>query len=76
MNQRKIGALLSYATIGLQNLVGLLYTPYLLRMLGKSEYGLYSLVKSIISYLTLLDFGFGDAVVRYTAKFRAEGKKI
>lgn len=76
MNQRKIGALLSYATIGLQNLVGLLYTLYLLRMLGKSEYGLYSLVKSIISYLTLLDFGFGDAVVRYTAKFRAEGKKI
>lgn len=44
MNQRKIGALLSYATIGLQNLVGLLYTAYLLRMLGKSEYGLYSLV--------------------------------
>jgi O-antigen/teichoic acid export membrane protein len=76
MNQRKIGALLSYATIGLQNLVGLFYTPYLLRMLGKSEYGLYSLVKSIISYLTLLDFGFEDAVVRYTAKFRAEGKKI
>lgn len=75
MNQRKIGALLSYATIGLQNLVGLLYTPYLLRMLGKSEYGLYSLVTSIISYLTLLDFGFGDAVVRYTAKFRAEGKR-
>ena len=74
MNQRTIGALLSYATIGLQNLVGLLYTPYLLRMLGKSDYGLYSLVTSIISYLTLLDFGFGDAVVRYTAKFRAEGK--
>ena len=74
MNQRKVGAILSYATIGLQNLVGLLYTPYLLRMLGKSEYGLYSLVTSIISYLTLLDFGFGDAVVRYTAKYRAEGK--
>lgn len=74
MNQRKIGALLSYATIGLQNLVGLVYTPYLLRMLGKSEYGLYSLVTSIISYLTLLDLGFGDAVIRYTAKYRAEGK--
>ena len=73
MNQRKFGAILSYATIALQNLVGLLYTPYLLRMLGKSEFGLYSLVTSVIAYLTLLDFGFGNAVTRYTAKFRAEG---
>ncbi len=75
MNQRKSGAILSYVTIGLQNLVGLLYTPYLLRMLGKSEYGLYSLVTSIIAYLTLLDFGFGDAVIRYTARNKAQGKK-
>lgn len=73
MNQRKVGAALSYVTIGLQNIVGLLYTPYLLRMLGKSEFGLYSLVTSIIAYLTLLDFGFGNAVTRYTAKYKAEG---
>lgn len=71
-NQRKLGALLSYVTIALQNVVGLVYTPFLIRMLGKSDYGLYSLVTSIISYLTLLDFGFADAVVRYTAKYRAE----
>ena len=73
MNQRKVGAALSYVTIGLQNVVGLLYTPYLLRMLGKSEFGLYSLVTSVIAYLTLLDFGFGNAVTRYTAKYKAEG---
>lgn len=76
MNQRKIGALLSYSTIALQNIVGLAYTPYLLRMLGKSEYGLYSLVTSIIAYLTLLDFGFGDTIIRYTAKYRAEQKTL
>lgn len=46
----------------------------MLRMLGQNEYGLYSLVSSIIAYLTLLDFGFGPAVIRYTAKYRAEGK--
>ena len=55
--------------------VGLLYTPYMLRMLGQSEYGLYSLAASIIAYLTVLDLGFGNAIVRYTAKFRAEGKQ-
>ena len=74
MNQIKTGILLNYATIGLTMLLGLLYTPYMLRMMGQSEYGLYSLVASVIAYLTIMDFGFGNAIVRYTAKFRAENK--
>lgn len=75
MNQIKAGAILNYVIIGLNTLVGLAYTPYMLRCLGQNEYGLYSLVASVIAYLTILDFGFGNAIVRYTAKFRAEGKK-
>lgn len=75
MNQIKAGAVLNYVIIGLNTLVGLAYTPYMLRCLGQNEYGLYSLVASVIAYLTLLDFGFGNAIVRYTAKFRAEGKQ-
>lgn len=74
MNQLKAGALLNYVLLGLNSLVGLLYTPYMLRMMGQSEYGLYSLVASVIAYITIMDFGFGNAIVRYTAKFRAEGK--
>lgn len=73
-NQLKAGATLNYVVIILNTLVGLLYTPYMLRMLGQSEYGLYSLVASVISYLTVLDLGLGNAIIRYTAKFRAEGK--
>lgn len=73
-SQLKIGALLSYVVLALQNLVGLVYTPFMLRMLGKSEYGLYSIAASIVAYLTILDLGFGNAIVRYTAKYRAEGK--
>lgn len=74
VNQLKAGALLSYVSIALNMVIGLLYTPYMLRMLGQSEYGLYSLAASLIAYLTVLDLGFGNAIVRYTAKFRAEGK--
>ena len=74
VNQLKAGAILSYLVLGISNIVGLLYTPYMLRMMGKSEYGLYALVGSVIAYLTILDFGFGNAIIRYTAKFRAEGK--
>lgn len=75
VNQIKAGAILNYVNIALNAILGLLYTPYMLGMLGKNEYGLYSLVASVISYLTLFDFGFGSAVVRYTAKFRAERKE-
>ena len=75
MNQLKAGAALNYVSICLNMVVGLIYTPYMLRMLGQSEYGLYSLAASIIAYLTILDLGFGNAIVRYTAKFRAEGKR-
>lgn len=76
MNQLKAGATLNYTVIVLNILVGLLYTPFLLRMLGQSDYGIYSLVASVISYLTVLDLGFGNAITRYTAKFRAEGKTV
>lgn len=74
-SQLKIGALLSYVVLALQNLVGLVYTPFMLRMMGKSEYGLYSIAASIVAYLTILDLGFGNAIVRYTAKYRAENKR-
>lgn len=73
-NELKAGAALNYFTILLSTLVGLLYTPFMLRIMGQSEYGLYSLIASIIGYLTILDLGFGNAIVRYTAKFRAQGK--
>ena len=73
-NQRKSGAILSYISIIVSTLVQLLYTPFLIRMLGQSEYGLYSLIYSIIGYLTVLDLGFGNAIVVYTSKYRAQKK--
>ncbi len=73
--QRKMGAILSYVSIIISTLIQLLYTPFLIRMLGQSEYGLYSLVNSIIGYLTVLDLGFGNAIIVYTAKYRANNDK-
>lgn len=73
-SQLKAGAILNYVSIAINMVIGLVYTPYLLRSLGQSEYGLYSLATSLIAYLTVLDLGFGNAIVRYTAKYRAEGK--
>ncbi len=75
-SQIKAGAALSYVIIAINIAVGVLYTPYMLRALGQSEYGLYSLAASVIAYLTILDLGFGNAIIRYTAKFRAQGRTL
>lgn len=74
INQIKVGVILSYVIIGLNILVNLIYTPILIRTLGQSEYGLYSLVSSIISYLSVLDLGFGNTIIIYTTKFRVNKK--
>lgn len=71
VNQLKAGAILSYLSLGISNIISILYTPIMLRLLGQSEYGLYNLSNSIIGYLGVLDFGLGNAIVRYTAKYRA-----
>ena len=74
MKQLKVGVILSYVIIVLNSVVGLVYTPILIRSLGQSEYGLYSLVSSVILYLTVFDVGFGNAITVYTSKYIAKGE--
>ncbi len=49
-------------------------TPFLLRQLGASDYGLWILIGSIAAYGSLLDFGIATAVTKYVAQFQAEGR--
>ena len=67
-NQLKIGAILGYINYVVKMIIQLLYVPIMLRLLGQSEYGVYQLVASIISYLSLLNFGFGGAYLRFYSK--------
>jgi len=60
--------------MGIKNIIGLIYLPIMLRMMGQSEFGMYSLIMSIVSYITILDFGFGNAIIRYTTKLLAKGE--
>lgn len=72
INELKAGALLSYVNLAISCIIPIVYTPIMLQILGKSEYGLYSLSNSVISYLSMLNFGMGSAVMRYITKARAE----
>jgi len=71
MDQKKAGVLLSYGQTVLSTLISLVYTPVMLRLLGQSEYGLYTLVNGFISNLALMSFGLGSAYMRYYARFEA-----
>ena len=69
-NQLKYGAFLSYAQMAIGIVIGLLYTPYMILMLGKNEYGLYSTVSSTIHMLIILNFGLNAGYIRYFAKYK------
>lgn len=71
-NQRMAGAALTYVSEAIKVLTGLLYTPVMLRLLGQSEYGLYQLVYSFVSYLSLLSFGFGSSYMRFYSRYKAD----
>ena len=72
INQRKAGVILSYAGEIVKILVNLIYTPIMLRLLGQSEYGLYQLVYSVVSYLSLLSLGFGSSYLRFYSRYKAQ----
>ena len=72
--QIKYGAILSYVGIVVYILVGLLYTPWMIKVIGKDDYGLYTLAYSIVA-LFVFDFGISAAIQRFVAKYLAEGSK-
>lgn len=75
LNQLKMGAILSYISIILSVIIALIYTPIMLRLLGQSEYGLYSLIGSLAAYFSILDLGLGNSIVRFISRNRAIGNK-
>jgi len=72
INQLKAGVILSYLSVALGALVSIIYTPAMLRLLGQSEYGLYTLAGSTVSYLSLLNFGFSSSYIRYYNIYKVE----
>ncbi len=75
VSQLRAGVIMTYLNIVLSSLIPFFYTPVMLRLLGQSEYGLYSLANSVVGYLSLLSFGLGSTIVRYIAKYRAQREK-
>ena len=75
INQLKIGSFLSYLQIALNVIIGLIYTPIKIRLLGDSEFGLYNTVASTISMLSVLSLGFNAGYVRYYSRYKKNNEQ-
>lgn len=73
-NELKIGTVLSMLTIVVSSIIQIVYTPLYMRYLGPGDYGINSLVQSIMGYISILNLGLGNTMLRYTTRYRAEGR--
>src|SRR5262245_17919924 len=51
--------------------IGALVLPFNVAHLGKASYGLWMLTASITAYFSILDLGYGGALVKFVAQYRA-----
>jgi len=60
-----------YALVGVEMIVGLLTLPFNLHHLGPEAYGLLTLTAGITVHFSILDLGYGGAMVKFVAQYRA-----
>jgi O-antigen/teichoic acid export membrane protein len=65
--------LMNWAAFAATVLAGFLMSPFLVRHLGDSVYGVWILIGSLAGYLGLLDFGMTPSILKYIAEYRARG---
>ena len=72
VQDKKIGIVLSYIQVALNMVTGLFLSAFFVRVLGKTEYGIYQTVSAFANYLVLLQFGTGTVMTRNIAICKAK----
>lgn len=75
LDEKKSGVILSYLTMAVNILAGVIYVPLLLRTIGQDEYGLYQLLGGLSAYAALFDFGLSNTVSRFYIRYKQLGDK-
>jgi O-antigen/teichoic acid export membrane protein len=60
-----------YVSIVIGAITGLIVLPINIHYLGQSAYGLWMLTASITAYFSVLELGYGSAVIKFVAEYRA-----
>ena len=61
----------SWSGVAINIFAGFFLSPFLIRRLGTDNFGVWTLVLVMVENYWLLDFGFRNATVKYTAHYRA-----
>lgn len=61
----------NWAVLGLNVVISLFLSPYVVNKLGSVYYGIWALTLQFTGYLFLLDFGVRESVIRYVSKYNA-----
>ena len=64
----------SWFALGVNVVVGIFLSPYILHRLGDNAFGLWILIFSATGYYGLFDLGIRSSVIRYVAKYSAAGE--
>ena len=73
MNRRGKGIAISYIYTILNTVIGFFMSAFILRMLGKTDYGVYQTMTSFLTYLTLFEFGTGTIMTRNISLCKKDG---
>jgi O-antigen/teichoic acid export membrane protein len=63
----------NWAALAFGILVSFFLSPFVVRHLGSTGYGVWVLIVSLTSYLQFVDLGVRNAVTRFISKFHAQG---
>ncbi|UCD94233.1 MAG: oligosaccharide flippase family protein [Candidatus Zixiibacteriota bacterium] len=63
----------SWTSLAVRIILVFLVNPFIIHTLGDDRYGVWVLVVSIINYMTILDLGLKQALIRFISKFLGLG---
>src|SRR5438309_440959 len=72
LRQIASNVLSNWVALAVTTLVGFFLAPFVVHRLGNVTYGVWVLISSLVSYMSLLDLGMRGAVTRFVSKGAAQ----
>lgn len=74
-DEKKIGIIIAYISMIASTVTNIFLTPFLIRHLGATEYGVYQIVNSFAAYLLIADLGTGTLMTRFLSVYMVKDDK-
>ena len=65
----------SWSALGINVIVGIFISPFILHRLGDAAFGVWVVIFSVTGYYGLFDLGIRSSIIRYVSKYTATGDR-